>query len=167
MKCMNCGQDWSRKYITLCHECKRWCCRECNRDHKPCNPLPSSNRQDTALVRPESQFDSGQELLPFDPDLFREFQGALGCEHTSERATELWATKVRAMLTRKQCDAILQVWAMEFSSSLPPTRTHSQPVIQEGQGDMCMRDRICNQVFNEHAVFNECVKSKGSEMFIG
>lgn len=65
MVCMGCTENFPRKYIYICQGCKAWYCKECTKDHIPCNkptsPVSSSG-QDPTLVTSKPQFESEHGL---------------------------------------------------------------------------------------------------------
>lgn len=65
MVCMGCQENFPRKYIYICQGCKAWYCKECTKDHIPCNrpksPVSSSG-QDPTLVTSKPQFESEHGL---------------------------------------------------------------------------------------------------------
>ncbi len=169
MLCMGCSESFAKKYITLCHGCKGWYCRECRSDHKPCNdPLLSSNRKDPAIVKPQSPFESGQELKTeqtdnslktFDRQLFREFQGKAGCVSTQELAIQLWK-QVKDSLLPEERSEILTAWG--DVSNMDSVRQHASPVVAS---ETCNIDRVCNRIYAKYTC--QSIPLMSSEFFIG
>lgn len=152
-QCQSCLDQFQAKHVALCHGCKAWYCRDCVQDHKPCMPpLPSSNRKDTALVKPESQFDSGwelepkePELTPFDEKVFLKFQAFAGCRNTQQQATQEWK-KVRSMLDRSEQEAVMDAWGQVEQSFRMYAMLENKP--------LCEVDKVCDRIRQDKAKKN-------------
>lgn len=164
--CSGCDQPHRERYVILCRKCNRWYCRSTIRKHKNCPPvqnnsLPSSNRQDPALVKPQSQFDSGRKLYTEIPPLvglrrdgpawqfntkeFRDFQRHAGCltDDAQHEAAERWKT-VHKMLTFEEQRLIAQAWSTLLSVERKEARSSTVLTLETTS----TFDRICDKIVN-------------------
>lgn len=148
MTCYGCKKWSPDRHMVWSHLLQDWCCRGCIGGHKKLyvvklkeKPLSSSNRQDTALVKPESQFNSERELLPFDHQKFTVFQEWAGCMLTQDHAVRVW-NEVRKMLTDDERMRITTAWAKVPHSNRSFATIDAMP--------LCEIDRVCNVIRAAH-----------------
>lgn len=147
MQCMGCTETFPRKYIYICQGCRARYCKECIRDHLPCNPVKQEEPpvKEEVVQEPEpSPVNPERKTAPFNLERFRTFQKYAGCVTTQELATGLWK-EVMFYFTQAERDEILDVWGIVADDN---TKARKLSVLS--LTDVCPLDKVCDRIVGRY-----------------